>query len=112
MHYLEELLAERHLAKRHFAKLVGLCAHGTIDRYMLNPNRVWPETREKIERGIRVLEMYTVDCPELGYGRCVSCCEGSTWRRNWGDINQSYYKYMWATCEYDAGFRELFDRIQ
>lgn len=111
MHYLEELLAERQLSKRHFTKLIGLSAHGTIEKYMLNPCRVRPETREKIERGIRVLEKYDVMCPKLNYGRCVSKCDGSDWRKNWGDINQDYLKYMWNTCEYDIGFMELFDSL-
>ena len=107
---LRELLAERNLAVRHFARLIGFTASTTVENYIRGKN-LRPENREKIERGIRVLEIYDTPCPSLNYGKCVSWCDGSTWRRNWGDIHQDYTRYMHDTLEYEKGFRELFENI-
>lgn len=106
MHYLEELLAERHLAKKHFGRLVGFTSGITVNDY-IRGKRILPESVVKIERGIRVLESYDAVCPELGYGRNYA----SMVKRTWGDLNQNYLRYTVATAEYDAGFRELWEAI-
>ena len=107
MCYLETLLEQRNLAVRHFATLIGLNTRGPVDWY-IRGNTVKPENREKIERGIKVLEVYDVVCPELGYGRNYE----SMRKRTWGDLNAGYLRYTWATCEYDEGFREIFESLE
>ena len=107
---LRELLDERHLAKRHFARLIGFDSTYAVDKYMKG-KYMQADTRERIERGMRVLEIYDTPCPKLNYGKCVSWVDGSTWRRIWGDVNQDYTRYMHDTFEYEQGFREMFEKV-
>lgn len=106
MCYLEDLLSDRGIAVRHFARLLGFKSYGPVNSYIRGMG-VRPENREKIERGIYALEIYDAICPSLNYGRTFN----SGINRTWGDLNRNYFKYVMDTAEWDAGFLEVLENL-